>query len=284
MSADGLRIVRYQDASTFCKETQMQLEKSEAIHSFPLWAASKLSQSSLGHAYCGAAWDGDECIFAIVGFDQGNMFPTYSTNKRAIGLLVADMVQTAISIQGIIAYHPVIDHILELWPANTHPLVLHQQLWSYELREVSGAVMITDRLRQATTVDLRLVTEWMRGFSKESYGTSPNDEQLSKQCTQLIEDRSVYLWLHHGYPVSMAMTRRILRHGCSIGYVYTPREHRHQGHATAVVRALCTQLLDRFDYVTLIVDASNPRHDNLYTRIGFCSIGSAAHYIRANKE
>jgi predicted GNAT family acetyltransferase len=67
-----------------------------------------------------------------------------------------------------------------------------------------------------------------------------------------------------------AGTARPTLHGIRLNYVYTPRERRGQGYASALVADLTQSLLDSGrSFVFLHADQANPTAMRLYERLGF---------------
>jgi predicted GNAT family acetyltransferase len=64
--------------------------------------------------------------------------------------------------------------------------------------------------------------------------------------------------------------------GIRIGPVYTPREHRGRGYATALVAELSTAMLARgYRACFLYTDLSNPISNAIYERIGYQRVADA---------
>jgi predicted GNAT family acetyltransferase len=83
----------------------------------------------------------------------------------------------------------------------------------------------------------------------------------------------MYLWVVDGIPVSVAkIAHRSARHA-RINYVYTPRDQRKKGYASAIVAALCEQLLEEKLIPMLYADGQNPDSNKVYQSIGFVHTG-----------
>jgi hypothetical protein len=130
-----------------------------------------------------------------------------------------------------------------------------------DLPHVPGA------MRAATLDDFDLVVSWIRAFHDDV--KMPNrlsDRAYRKRLTS----GGFVLWEDGGTPVSLAGSSGPTRHGIRVGPVYTPRELRGRGYATALVAALSRQLLAagrRFCF--LYTDLDNPTSNGIYQRIGY---------------
>ena len=68
----------------------------------------------------------------------------------------------------------------------------------------------------------------------------------------------------------MAASARPTKRAIAVNGVYTPREWRRRGYATACVAALSELLLQRgFELCVLYTDLSNPTSNSIYTQIGY---------------
>ena len=86
----------------------------------------------------------------------------------------------------------------------------------------------------------------------------------------MITGGQVFVWEHHGEPVSMAIKTRPIAHSITVSGVYTPPEYRRQGYATALVARLSQHLLDSgYKFINLFTDLGNPTSNSIYRKIGY---------------
>ena len=77
----------------------------------------------------------------------------------------------------------------------------------------------------------------------------------------------------------MAVAKRRLPHGGSIGGVYTPKEHRGHGYASACVAALSQRQLDAGkQFCCLFADLANPTSNGIYQKIGYVPVADSVQY------
>ncbi|WP_091456997.1 GNAT family N-acetyltransferase [Actinokineospora iranica] len=137
-----------------------------------------------------------------------------------------------------------------------------------------GELMAPDtpgRFRLATETDTPLLGRWWDEFSAEvlpGFTGPPGEEQMRRQ---VAADRRIGIWLdEQDTPVSLASGSAPLCGMSRIGPVYTPKEHRGRGYASAVTAAVAQVTLDRGARdVLLFADLDNPVSNSIYQRIGF---------------
>ncbi len=87
--------------------------------------------------------------------------------------------------------------------------------------------------------------------------------------TRLVSRAAVYVWCDDEIR-SMAAGMAPTPSGVRVGFVYTPREQRGRGYASACTAATSQRLLDegrRFCF--LYTDLANPTSNAVYRRIGY---------------
>ena len=130
-------------------------------------------------------------------------------------------------------------------------------------------------LRLAREEDAALVAEWLTTFQVEIGEPAP----VSRTVAHRIGAGELYLWDDDG-PRSMAGWSGKTPHGIRVNAVYTPREWRGSGYATATVAALSRLLLDRGNrFCCLYTDLANPTSNAIYQRIGYRPVCDAAVYV-----
>lgn len=146
------------------------------------------------------------------------------------------------------------------------PMRLHR------LNEVANLSLPQGVFKQATQKDAQLIHQWLVEFQVETLGEHP--PSLEEITTGLsTADPRFYLWYVDEQPVSMAAWSRPTKTGVSVNAVYTPKNLRGHGYATAVVHQLSTLLLNRgFLFCILYTDMTNPISNSIYAKIGYKGI------------
>lgn len=152
----------------------------------------------------------------------------------------------------------------------------HMLMEAYHCPQVLKPDGISGRLVQAEERYIPLIAEYLARFVGDAFGTVTPAESHLPYARSLVQSGSLHLWIVGDIPVSMAnLAHQTARHG-RINEVFTPREYRKHGYASACVAALCTGMLERGITPVLYADAINPDSNKVYQSIGFVHAGTVA--------
>ena len=128
------------------------------------------------------------------------------------------------------------------------------------------------RARPAEDADLDVAVRFYTGFQEET--PTPSTEVLPL-VRERMDDRRLWLWEDEaGLPVALAARTPAVAGVARIAPVYTPREQRRRGYASAVTAACTADALARdAERVVLYTDLADPSANAMYQRIGFRPIG-----------
>ncbi|UYM06115.1 GNAT family N-acetyltransferase [Solicola gregarius] len=135
------------------------------------------------------------------------------------------------------------------------------------LRPPSG---VRGSFRTATVDDSAVVHEWSAAFMREAMG-----EDRQPRLDDEIADGRLGIWQHAGHPVSIAYASRSLAGVSRVSGVFTPREHRGNGYASACVAAVSRRVLDGGARCMLYTDLANPTSNAIYEAIGYRRSGDS---------
>jgi predicted GNAT family acetyltransferase len=125
------------------------------------------------------------------------------------------------------------------------------------------------QVRTATGEDREVVADWLAEFGRE---VGQLTGTASATADDLLSRGGVLLWeVTDATPVAMAVLTPPMAGAVRITGLYTPRELRRHGYASAVLAAACNSA-DASE-VLLITDASNAFNGNLRKRLGCEPIG-----------
>jgi predicted GNAT family acetyltransferase len=160
------------------------------------------------------------------------------------------------------------------------PYRTHVALQLHRLDDVVQPPAAAGEMREANATDFDLLCTWQLAFLREANVREGADE-IAKHVRRRIEIGGAWLWEAHGEPVSHAGCRPTPIRSARIAPVYTPREFRGRGYASALVAALSRRLLALGRApLYLFADAANPTAGSLYRRIGFRYVGDHVHLMR----
>ena len=125
-------------------------------------------------------------------------------------------------------------------------------------------------VRLAGPDDLPLVVRWLQAFIETTGNPHTDPARFAARLLGGEGQRSRLALWENGDPVSMAGIPASTRRGVRIGVVYTPREHRRKGYASALVATLSRQILDSgFSHCALYTDLANPTANRIYRAVGY---------------
>ncbi len=137
----------------------------------------------------------------------------------------------------------------------------------HRLDAVSQVPRPAGHLRVATPSDAELLGPWAQRFVQDS--GSDETRGGAELVAPYLANGTLYLW-EDGEVTSMAGWSRGTAHGASITMVFTPREHRGRGYATALVAELSQAILARGKrFCVLFTNAADPIASAIYARIGY---------------
>ncbi len=273
------KVVRHKDAESFLKMSQAFLEKREAVNNLVLGLAIGVAknekESDLGELYYSIIHD-DEVVGCAIRTDFERPFSITEIKKEFLPILVKKLKSDEITLQGIVGFKQTVKDFVSLYGRRVK-LSLDQGL--YEISEVILPSGINGHARSATISDLKICTEFLRGFLFDCFDdeAAPRAEAM---MTRNLKYGRVLLWINdENTPVAMAARTREGVRGAAISLVYTPPEFRGRGYASAVVANLSQDLLnDGCEMCYLHTDLSNPTSNSIYQKIGYRKICEFIHY------
>lgn len=154
----------------------------------------------------------------------------------------------------------------------------------YQLSKVIAARPVAGSISVCTEKHQDLITQWVYEFSLESLPHEANSIERAREfAVNKIPKGEVYIWSDEaGIPVSMNSVGRPTKHGISVSAVYTPKNLRKKGYASALVAGTSQRMLEQGKKIcVLYTDLSNPTSNKIYQKIGYQEVATSAHYIFA---
>jgi predicted GNAT family acetyltransferase len=188
--------------------------------------------------------------------------------RDAIPALIDHIESRFDSIPGVLGPEPEAGVFASVWSGRRRGGARPgMRLGIYQLEKVRRPESVPPgRLRAATPDDLELATAWGTTFIQQ---VAIESRDIGKSLAAKIDAGALWFW-DDGQPRSMAAEGGRTRHGSRIGWVYTPKDWRGRGYASACVADASQRVLDagrRFCF--LYTDLSNPTSNALYQRIGY---------------
>ncbi|MER5635902.1 GNAT family N-acetyltransferase [Kitasatospora sp. NPDC002227] len=124
------------------------------------------------------------------------------------------------------------------------------------------------RARVAGAADRELLVEWFGAFTEEIPVSAPADH--GPRVDRGLAHGGLLIWEDGGEPVSFAGFSPVLGGMSRVAPVYTPKQLRGRGYASAVTAA-ATEAAQRAgaEQVLLYTDLANPTSNSIYQKIGY---------------
>jgi predicted GNAT family acetyltransferase len=239
------------------------LTEHEAEHGLMLGVASSASTPA-ADAYWALVLHGG-CVVAA-GLRTGDKLIVSRENAGgAVAALARDALQPPLrSVLGPPA------SVAAFTAASARPWRLRMAQRIYENRIVVPATGVPGSRRLARPNDSDVLAEWSRRLSADALGEIVSKENALSRVEGHIARGSMHVWDVDGRPVCVAAAVAPTPHGIRLNNVYTPRELRGHGYASALVAGLTQAMLDAGrEFVFLHTDLANLTSNGMYQRVGY---------------
>ena len=156
----------------------------------------------------------------------------------------------------------------------------------YELKNLIPPSAVPGSPRFANAQDLELCLTWFAAFhddAAEQAGRDVSDGAVTMVTEHDLKERilelRVLLWEVHGRPVHLCGFNAPSFGVSRVGPVYTPRDHRGHGYASAGVAEVSRRLLAEGSRVCLYTDQANPTSNKIYRALGFEPVIDMANFL-----
>ncbi len=178
---------------------------------------------------------------------------------------------------GVVGAQPEAESFARAWAARSGgtPHTVRGQ-GVYKLDRVEPVSHVHGRMRDATPEDRRQLIGWWDAFTEEAIEDAVGlGSETAVDHRFEAESAGIVVW-EDGEPVSFAAYGNPTPHGVRIGPVYTPRDCRRKGYASALTAALSERLLETYRFCFLFTDLANPTANRIYEQIGYRRVCEAA--------
>lgn len=275
-----IHVTRYPSAESFLAAARPLLMFAEAENNLILGVAEGLARNPAAapHAYLATVDDDAQVLACAVHIAPFKLLITRA-NREPIAALAQDAFSLAPDLEGITGPDRSAGDFATAWSKLTGvPARISMRMRIHETRKVSdaGVRAVAGALRPATEDDQQVLTAWTDVFVAEARITEKFDSGAI--VADGIRRGRLYVW-DAGAPKSMAAWTGKTPNGVRVNFVYTPRELRGQGYATACVSALTRQLLGQGSaFCWLYTDLSSAASPNIFKRIGYWPVSDVAEY------
>lgn len=156
----------------------------------------------------------------------------------------------------------------------------------FELGELTlPEVAPAGALRPATRADAELCRDWFGRFHVEAAeqaghpGTHTTADSFTlEEIERRIDGGQVWLWVVDGAVVHLTAANPPAFGVSRIGPVFTPKEHRGRGYASAAVAEVSRRILDDGARACLFTDQANPTSNRIYEALGYRPVVDMANH------
>ena len=272
-----MEIENPENAGVFLKKTQETFEKDEVRGNLIYGLANNLI---INKNYYG----NEDPFYSIIHNKEKNakiiglmtlphkmsIFQDGSYNDILMDIFINNVLEHYKSIPGINGEKKITEKFVEKWSKiNKCNITLEMNLRCYKLEKVNKYYKPAGIFRKAEISDKNVLKEYIKKFCEDIGQPDNDDERLENNINENINNGSYYVW-ENGIIVSMAKRTRPSKNGMAINSVYTPKEYRRKGYATAIVAELSKNILNSGKkFCTLFTDLANPISNGIYKKIGY---------------
>jgi len=149
----------------------------------------------------------------------------------------------------------------------------------FELGELVEPKPVEGRMRRADTDDTELCLAWFQAFAADAAeqagrteGEGHEEYFTREDMLERIEGGRIWLWEVAGETVHLTGFNQPAFGVARVGPVYTPREHRGRGYASAGVAEVSRWLRDQGARACLFTDQANPTSNRIYQALGYRAV------------
>jgi len=286
----GLTLTRAADLAEFERAAGDFLRAREAEHNLMLGICSNLRAagsafpltrgSSAAPPYFAVIREGERVVGAALRTPPLNTILSAMDDPRGADLVVADQLESARDLPGVLGERALAKRFAELWTARTgRRASVKTAERIFQLTRVITPRPAPGRMRRAMMADLDLVAAWFRAFIREALREEGDDARVTAEYWLTGPGRFLYLWEDGGPPVSMTGTSGRTPNGIRIGAVYTPSDLRGRGYASNLVARVSQAQLDSgLRSCFLYTDLANPTSNHIYQEIGYEPVADVDEY------
>jgi len=189
-----------------------------------------------------------------------------------------------VTIPGVTGERGCVETFKDAWSDLTsRAAVLEMEQGIFSLESVREVPAVAGDFRRATAEDFDLVVDWMLDFVAEAIPRGVEDvERVAALASRRLTgglDSGFWLWEVDTEPVAISGHTSPTGSGIRVNGVYTPRDLRRNGYATALVAHQSQWLLDNgYRSCFLYTDLANPTSNDIYRRIGYQQVAESAMY------
>jgi uncharacterized protein len=272
-----MRLTEHERPEQFLATASPLLLRDEARHNLVFGVCATLTEAPATFPNFGL-WtveDASEILAAALMTEPFNLLVAKSHVEAAMRFLAEELHRHDVRPPGVGGALPEAADFAAAWEELAHVSGrVRMRQGIYRAVEALLPEGVPGRMRLASREDRGFILECFRAFEAESIPADAARGETEANVDNRLASATggVAIWQDEA-PVSIAGFGGKTPHGMRIGPVYTPREHRRRGYASALVAQLTTELLGRGnDYCFLYTDLANPGANRIYQAVGYAYV------------
>jgi GNAT superfamily N-acetyltransferase len=224
--------------------------------------------------------DGDDVVGTAMRTAPFGEYPAYlmPMSDDAVHLLAETLLDREEPVLGANGALPAVQTFCEDMAAATGKTArVGQHTRLFELGELKEPAPVPGSLRPARSDEQDLVASWYEGFMADADemagrepGESPHESPTEEELRRRIDTGRVFVWVgEDDVPVNVTAATNPSFGVSRIGPVYTPRDQRGRGYASAAVYAVSALLRESGERPCLFTDQANPTSNKIYEALGY---------------
>ncbi|BDA72155.1 GCN5-related N-acetyltransferase [Calothrix sp. PCC 7716] len=273
-----MKLNRFCNASQFYNQVKDYLISQEAQHCLLLGISDTLVNNPERYPpnpYL-ASVEVAEQVVAVAIMTHPYKLVLSCEDLGAIEIFAKDLYTQSLQVPGVNGQTNEALTFANIWQNLTgQTYQLSMQMRIHKLQAVEPIVRTNGYLRNATEADRALLLQWNQDFEIEVFGELLTNAQY---IDNHIKQNTIYIWQDE-IPVSFVCCAGSTPNGKRLGPVYTPKEYRKKGYATACVADLSQKFLDMgCNSCFLFTDLANPVSNHIYRKIGYLPVTDCHEY------
>ncbi len=241
---------------------------SEAENNLMIGLARRFAaaRKNIHLAGSGDSWAGRQ--YFMQTSPETNLILSTSWNEKALRALATFLKGEGYDLPGVLGPKESARIFAESWIRDAK-IRFKQRI--YLLEKLQSQPQVSGVFVPAATENWDLIREWAISFHREALASEgPMSEDSLNFFRLKINEGFLFLWKDGGNFKSFGGIAGLTANGGRIGPVYTPKEFRGQGYASALTWGISQKVLELGkSYGFLYTDLSNATSNSIYLKLGY---------------
>ena len=273
------------DPADFLRKISPTLKRESTVHSFILSLLARyVASGSPVTRMVRAHSSGEGLLMAGIQTESDRVLIVSKATAEVAAQFARSLGEKVDALNGCNGPIPAVDAFAETWCRQKGLRAkLVSNLRLFELRQVIWPTGISGQFRIAEARDEQQIFAWLREFHDEAVPHDPkrSDQDLTRDIRTATQLQQYFIWEDGGAPVCLVGSRRETEEERWIAPVYTPRNLRGRGYASALVAAVSQRIVESGKRGMLFTDLANPTSNSIYQKVGYRPVTDFKHFLFA---